>query len=166
MDTVKPMGSEAVCNATPSSYSNATLVRVINTSTGLRLLTVKDVHSIVTITVNTDANATTLFVLTGGDTGKIKNGDQLVNSSNVQVINTDAAAVVSSVVNSSAFVANADILVANGTATVSVASLVSNVTILGNSAMVVAKNSGSTLHSNNNTDVLVMPVASKSRTRD
>lgn len=160
MYNIKPLANEEVCNATPKTFGGG-YVRLVNTSTGLRTITVKDVKQVVNVTVNTDVNATTLFVLTTGNTLILKSGDLIVNSSNTGVVNTDVSSRIDAIINSTAFTSNVDVLIANGTADVSIGTLISNTTMLGNSVLFIVKSKHSTLHSNNNTDVLAQPIALK-----
>ena len=74
----------------------------------------------VSVTLNTDANNTTLLTLSSGNTSSLYAGQKLVSSSNASVVNASANGLVTitSVVNSSAVAVDTDVVVANGSATV------------------------------------------------
>ena len=158
MAHIKITGAEGGANTTnQSTYANSRCVRVINTGTVMQLLSYVDVHSVVSVAVNTDVNATTLFVLSSGTTANLRVNDTLYFSSNLQVVNTSTLVKINSVTNSSAFVVNTDIIIANGTADVSISTPgVSTMTLLGNSETIVTKSKNGLLFSNATTQTVVM----------
>jgi hypothetical protein len=164
MTLIKPLATEEACNTTPKTFNSAGMVRVINTTTAARTIVLKEVVQVVDITVNTSVNATTGYTLSSGTTDILRAGMILVNSSNVQVVNTDIATLcsINSITNSTSFATNNDIIIANGSCTVGIASLISNTTILGNTTILIAKGRNSTLHSNNGAaEVLAQSVTIK-----
>lgn len=72
----------------------------------------------ISVTVDTGVNATTLMVLSTGNTDDLAVGYKLQTSSNNDVINSAVSAEITSIVNSTAITTNTDTIVANGSADV------------------------------------------------
>ena len=83
-------------------------------------------------TVNTDANATTLIVFSSGDTTLLQPGDQLYQSSNVNVITNVSSSFIESVVNSTAVVMDSNVVVSNGTVTLTFMDITDNDLVTNN----------------------------------
>jgi len=157
-NVIKLLSTEAVCNATPSTSDSAKLVRVLNSSTGLRKLTVQELLTF-PVTIDVTANATTLITLGSGNTEFLRAGYMVVLATNTAVINTNISAAISSIVNATALVVNADIIVANGTTNVSFQKSSREMTIPGPSEVFIVKGAMDVISSNNNSDVLSVAVA-------
>jgi hypothetical protein len=104
-----------------------TLIDDVINSSAFSISTASDVHTeaagnttSVDVTVDSSVNATTLVVLTTGNTDTLEAGFVISDSSNLAVINSSVSAEVVSIVNSTAFVVNSDIIVANGSSTITV----------------------------------------------
>lgn len=78
--------------------------------------------TVVEVTIDTDANTTTLLTLSSGNTSSISIGDLVIGSTNTSVVNTDISSRVISITNTTAFEVNSAILVSNGTASVALSS--------------------------------------------
>ena len=94
-----------IINSTAFSLSSASEVAVVdgesNTAT-------------ISVTVDTDANTTTLLELSTGNTDDLAIGWSVTDSSNLSVVNTQVAARIVSIVNSTAVQVSTDIVIANG----------------------------------------------------
>lgn len=149
----KPVGSEEAVNATPKVFGSKA-VRVFNSSTGLRTVSVEDIVDTFEATINATANGTTLITLSSRDTSEVSTGLLVVEASDTSVVNTDIASEVVSVVNTSAFVVNVDIVIADGTTNLSVSRGNYTMTLASNQDIIIEKGDDATLVSNNDTDVL------------
>ena len=158
MTLLKMLTSEAVCNSTPNNHSSS-CVRLVNKGNAVSTVTLKANPRSVALTINASANGTTLLTLGSGNTSLLVVGNILVNSSNVQVANTDANSVITAVVNSTAITCNVDIIIANGTATVYAVDSIKTISIMPNTEIVISKKSVDWIESNNAANVLCTGVS-------
>jgi hypothetical protein len=158
MTLLKMLTSEAVCNTTPNSYSSP-CVRLVNKGAAVSTVILKENPRAIALTINASANGTTLITLGSGTTSTLKAGNILVNSSNVQVINTDANSVITAIVNTTAFTTNVDIIIANGVSTVYAVDSIKTLSILPNSELLIDKKSIDWIESNNAANVLCIGVS-------
>lgn len=96
----------------------------------------------VQVTVNTDVNDTSLLIFTTGNTSGIQSGDQILSSSNTQVVNTTINAFVNSVVNSTAITTDIDVIVSNGTSVLTFLDITNNDFISNSIVRAIADESG------------------------
>jgi len=96
-----------IINSTAFSLSSASEVAVADGGTNT---------STIDVTIDTDANTTTLLTLTSGNTADLAIGYKLLSSSNSAVVNAATVAAIASIVNSTAVALDVSSIEANGTA--------------------------------------------------
>jgi hypothetical protein len=161
MGLMKLLGSEAICNDTPNTYSSR-VVRLINKGAAVSTVTLKEQPQAVNVAIsNTAANSTTLLVLGSGTTANLKPGVTFVNSSNLAVINTQVSSKLATVINSTAITSNVDIIVANGTCVMYAVDSIKAISILPNAELLIEKSVVDFIESNNAANVMITPVSYK-----
>jgi len=111
-------------NNVKAALSVGDYIYVGNTTIGTQYLKLKsvsnvalntsEVSKIVTATINTGANSTTLITLTSGNTSGFDAGDTVTAASNTGVVNTGITLSINAIVNTTAFTVNASAIIANG----------------------------------------------------